>query len=149
MLENDELRIYDLIWKRAIASQMAEARLLRTTVEITGTGTNGEPAMLTASGKAIEFPGYLRAYVEGSDDPAAELDEQETLLPKLAVGERIHAPDNSTHVSSSPASTRRRIRRCRRRATPKRRWSSGSKRRASAARRRTRPRSGPFSGAGT
>ena len=93
VLEADELRIYDLIWKRAIASQMAEARMLRTTVEITGTGSDGEPAMLTASGKAIEFPGYLRAYVEGSDDPAAELDEQETLLPKLAVGDRIYAPD--------------------------------------------------------
>ena len=72
---------------------MADARLLRTAVEITGTGTDGQPAMLTASGKAIEFAGYLRAYVEGSDDPAAELDEQETLLPKLTVGERVQAPD--------------------------------------------------------
>jgi DNA topoisomerase-1 len=94
VLDNDALRIYDLIWKRALASQMAEARMLRTSVEITGTGTNGEPAVLTASGKAIEFAGYLRAYVEGSDDPAAELDEQETLLPKMSVGDRIHAPDN-------------------------------------------------------
>jgi DNA topoisomerase-1 len=93
-LENDELRIYDLIWKRAIASQMAEARMLRTSVEITGSGANGEKAILTASGKAIEFPGYLRAYVEGSDDPSAELDEKETLLPKVAIGDRIHAPDN-------------------------------------------------------
>ena len=98
VLDADELRIYDLIWKRAIASQMAEARMLRTTVEITGTGSDGQPAVLTASGKAIEFPGYLRAYVEGSDDPAAELDEQETLLPKLATGEQVHAPDNSTPV---------------------------------------------------
>jgi DNA topoisomerase-1 len=94
VLHNDSLRIYDLIWKRAIASQMAEARLLRTSIEITGEGTNGEPAVLTASGKAIEFAGYLRAYVEGSDDPAAELDERETVLPKLEVGEQVHAPDN-------------------------------------------------------
>src|SRR5688500_10621513 len=94
ILDGDELRIYDLIWKRAIASQMAEARMLRTSVEITGTGSDGQTAILTASGKAIEFPGYLRAYVEGSDDPAAELDEKETLLPKLTVGEKIHAPDN-------------------------------------------------------
>jgi DNA topoisomerase I len=93
ILEADELKIYELIWKRAIASQMVDARLLRTTAEITGTGSDGEPAVLTASGKAIEFAGYLRAYVEGSDDPAAELDEQETLLPKLSVGERIFAPD--------------------------------------------------------
>jgi DNA topoisomerase-1 len=93
VLDADAFRIYDMIWKRAIASQMAEARMLRTNVDITGTGTDGQPAVLTASGKAIEFPGYLRAYVEGSDDPAAELDEQETLLPKLTPGERIHAPD--------------------------------------------------------
>ncbi len=93
ILEGDELRIYDLIWKRAIASQMAEAQLLRTTVEITGRTAAGEDGIFTASGKAIEFPGYLRAYVEGSDDPAAELDERETLLPKLAVGDRVEAPD--------------------------------------------------------
>jgi DNA topoisomerase-1 len=93
VLESDELRIYELIWKRAIASQMAEARLLRTTVEITGRTASGQEGVFTASGKAIEFAGYLRAYVEGSDDPAAELDEQETLLPKLTVGDRVHAPD--------------------------------------------------------
>ncbi len=92
-LEYDELRLYELIWKRAIASQMAEARLLRTTVEITGKATHGELAVFTASGKAIEFPGFLRAYVEGSDDPSAQLDEQETLLPKMTVGDRIFAPD--------------------------------------------------------
>jgi DNA topoisomerase-1 len=92
-LDSDEMRLYDLIWKRAIASQMAEARLLRTSVEVTGTGANGQPAVLTASGKAIEFPGFLRAYVEGSDDPSAELGEQETILPKLTVGDRVHAPD--------------------------------------------------------
>ncbi|MGH7897250.1 MAG: type I DNA topoisomerase, partial [Candidatus Binatia bacterium] len=91
-LEADELKIYDLIWKRAIASQMTDARMLRTTVEITGQGTGGRPALLTASGKAIEFAGYLRAYVEGSDDPAAELDERETLLPKLTVGEQVQSP---------------------------------------------------------
>jgi DNA topoisomerase-1 len=94
VLDSDALRIYDLIWKRAIASQMADARLLRTAVEITGVGTDGQAAVLTASGKAIEFAGYLRAYVEGSDDPAAELDGQETLLPKLTAGDHIHRPDN-------------------------------------------------------
>ena len=110
VLEGDELRIYDLIWKRAIASQMADARMLRTSVEITGTGTDGERALLTASGKAIEFPGYLRAYVEGSDDPAAELDEKETLLPKLAVGDRIQAPDQLDAKFVVAVSRRRAIR---------------------------------------
>ena len=89
-LSGDDFRLYELIWKRTMASQMVDARVLRTTVEITGTGTNGEPAIFTASGKAIEFAGFRRAYVEGSDDPAAELEDQETVLPKLVVGARIN-----------------------------------------------------------
>ena len=93
VLENDELRIYELIWKRAVASQMTDARLLRTTVEITGPAADGTPCVFNASGKAIEFPGFLRAYVEGSDDPSAELGEQESVLPKLSVGDRVWSPD--------------------------------------------------------
>lgn len=88
-LSGDEFRLYELIWKRTMASQMVDARVLRTTVEITGAGIDGEPAIFTASGKAIEFAGFRRAYVEGSDDPTAELEDQETVLPKLAVGARV------------------------------------------------------------
>jgi len=93
ILESDEMRLYDLIWKRAVASQMADAKLLRTSVEITGETSNGTPATFNASGKAIEFAGYLRAYVEGSDDPSAELLEQDTVLPKLSVGDQVFSPD--------------------------------------------------------
>ncbi|MFA5908527.1 MAG: type I DNA topoisomerase [Vicinamibacterales bacterium] len=93
ILESDEMRIYDLIWKRAVASQMADAKLLRTSVEITGEASDGTPATFNASGKAIEFAGYLRAYVEGSDDPSAELLEQDTVLPKLSVGDQVWSPD--------------------------------------------------------
>ncbi len=93
ILESDEMRIYDLIWKRAVASQMADAKLLRTSVEITGETSDGTVATFNASGKAIEFAGYLRAYVEGSDDPSAELLEQDTVLPKLSVGDQVSAPD--------------------------------------------------------
>jgi DNA topoisomerase I len=93
ILESDELRVYELIWKRAVASQMADAKLLRTTVEITGETNDGAPVTFNASGKAIEFAGYLRAYVEGSDDPGAELAEQDTVLPKLAVGDQVWSPD--------------------------------------------------------
>ena len=93
ILESDELKVYELIWKRAVASQMADAKMLRTSVEITGETTDGGPATFTASGKAIEFPGYLRAYVEGSDDPSAELADQDTVLPKLAVGDQVWSPD--------------------------------------------------------
>lgn len=92
-LESDEMKIYELIWKRAVASQMADAKMLRTTVEITGETNDGAPVTFTASGKAIEFAGYLRAYVEGSDDPNAELAEQDTVLPKLAVGDQVWSPD--------------------------------------------------------
>ncbi len=93
ILESDELRVYELIWKRAVASQMTDARLLRTTVDITGTSADGAECVFTASGKAIEFAGFLRAYVEGSDDPSAELGEQETVLPKLSVGNQVWSPD--------------------------------------------------------
>jgi DNA topoisomerase-1 len=93
ILESDELKVYELIWKRAVASQMADAKLLRTSVEITGETNDGAPATFNASGKAIEFPGYLRAYVEGSDDPSAELADQDTVLPKLAVGDQVWSPD--------------------------------------------------------
>ena len=89
VLDSDSFKIYDLIWKRTMASQMVDARVLRTTLEISAKGPNGETATLTASGKAIEFAGFRRAYVEGSDDPAAELEEQEAILPQCAVGDRI------------------------------------------------------------
>ena len=69
---------------------MADARVLRTSLEITADGPDG-PAVFTASGKAIQFAGFLRAYVEGSDDPAAELGDQETVLPKLSVGDLVTA----------------------------------------------------------
>ncbi|MCV0403684.1 MAG: type I DNA topoisomerase [Chloroflexi bacterium] len=84
----DEINLYELIWKRAVASQMADARLSRTTLEITASAPDGD-YVFTASGKAVTFAGFLRAYVEGSDDPAAELGDQETILPRLSVGDRV------------------------------------------------------------
>jgi DNA topoisomerase I len=95
VLDSDEQRIYELIWKRTMASQMVDARVLRTSIEISAKGPGGENAVLTASGKAIEFAGFRRAYVEGSDDPAAELEEQEAILPQCKVGDQIHAAANA------------------------------------------------------
>jgi DNA topoisomerase-1 len=89
VLDNDDLKIYELIWKRTMASQMVDARVLRTTVEISAKAPGGDVAVLTASGKAIEFAGFRRAYVEGSDDPIAELEEQEAILPQCSVGDQI------------------------------------------------------------
>ena len=90
VLDPDDLKVYDLVWKRTMASQMVDARVLRTSVEISAKGPEGQTAVLTASGKAIEFAGFRRAYVEGSDDPAAELEEQEVILPQCKAGDLIH-----------------------------------------------------------
>jgi DNA topoisomerase-1 len=98
VLDPDDFKIYDLIWKRTMASQMVDARVLRTTIEISATADGGQVAVMTASGKAIEFPGFRRAYVEGSDDPAAELEEQEAILPQCKVGDPIHT-DGSTPIT--------------------------------------------------
>src|SRR5918992_4282273 len=89
VLDADDLKLYDLIWKRTMASQMVDARVLRTTVEVSAKGPEGETAVLTSAGKVFEFAGFRRAYVEGSDDPAAELEEQEAVLPQMAVGDRV------------------------------------------------------------
>jgi DNA topoisomerase I len=106
VLDPDEVRVYELIWKRTMASQMVDARVLRTTLEISAKGPNGETAFFTASGKAIEFAGFRRAYVEGSDDPAAELEEQEAILPQCNVGDRIHS-DGSTPITLIGAEPKR------------------------------------------
>ncbi|HEY3383242.1 MAG TPA: type I DNA topoisomerase [Vicinamibacterales bacterium] len=95
VLDADELRLYDLIWKRTMASQMPDARILKTTVELTATGPDDEPCALTATGKAIEFAGYRRAYVEGSDDPDSELEAQETILPAFKEGDLVVAPGSA------------------------------------------------------
>ena len=82
-LSGRELQLYDLIWKRTVATQMAEARQTQITVAL-----QIEDAGFRSSGKRIDFAGYLRAYVEGSDDPEAALEDREVILPPLQVGDR-------------------------------------------------------------
>ena len=89
VLDADDLKLYDLIWKRTMASQMPDARVRRTTLEFSADLPSGETAIFTASGKTIEFAGFRRAYVEGSDDPQAELEDQETVLPACRVGDLV------------------------------------------------------------
>ncbi|WP_309572287.1 topoisomerase C-terminal repeat-containing protein, partial [Deinococcus sp.] len=84
-------RLYDLIWKRTVACQMADARGRSLRVRLGGTTKTGEEVALSASGRTIDFPGFLRAYVEGSDDPSAALEDRETPLPPLREGERVTA----------------------------------------------------------
>lgn len=77
-----DLALYDLIWKRTVACQMADSRQTQITVQL-----QVEDAGFRSSGKRIDFPGYLRAYVEGSDDPDAALEDQEVILPTMKVGD--------------------------------------------------------------
>src|SRR5207302_9184375 len=101
----DERRLYDLIWKRTVASQMADARIRRVTLRLMATSTTGEQATFQASGRTIEFPGYSRAYVEGADDPDAELEDRETILPPLEEGATVACRElrPSGHTTQPPA----------------------------------------------
>jgi DNA topoisomerase-1 len=82
-LSGRELQLYDLIWKRTVATQMAEVQQLNITVQL-----QVEDAGFRATGKRIVFPGFFRAYVEGSDDPDAAIESQEVILPALRSGDR-------------------------------------------------------------
>jgi DNA topoisomerase-1 len=95
-----ELALYDLIWKRTVATQMAEARQTHITVQI-----EVDDAIFRASGKRIDFPGFFRAYVEGSDDPDAAIEDQEVLLPRLAVGDGVNCGELEAigHETQPPA----------------------------------------------
>ncbi|MQA89899.1 MAG: type I DNA topoisomerase [Gemmatimonas sp.] len=83
-LSGREAAVYELIWKRTVASQMAEARVTQISAII-----SAEDATFRASGKRIEFPGFFRAYVEGSDDPEAALEDREEPLPDLSEGDLL------------------------------------------------------------
>jgi DNA topoisomerase-1 len=92
-LERDQLRLYELIWKRTLASQMRDATGVKTDVTLSAKTTGHGPAVFATSGKSITFPGFLRAYVEGSDDPRADMPDRETILPRLAVGQQLIATE--------------------------------------------------------
>ncbi|WP_339095912.1 type I DNA topoisomerase [Deinococcus sp. VB343] len=104
-LTGDEWRLYDLIWKRTIACQMADARGRSLRVRLSGQTTKGTAVGLNASGRTIEFPGFLRAYVEGSDDPAAALEDRDTPLPPLKEGDTVQASEvkAESHDTQPPA----------------------------------------------
>jgi DNA topoisomerase-1 len=89
-LETDERRLYELIWQRTVASQMTDARGTSASIRLAGTA-DGSAVELAASGKVITFPGFLRAYVEGADDPDAELEDRERRLPVLEQGDVLDA----------------------------------------------------------
>jgi len=116
-LSGDELRLYELVWKRTVASQMNDATgtsaQIRLVADVPATGSDGAPnavavgevAEFSASGRVIAFPGFLRAYVEGEDDPDAELADREVVLPALAVGDVVEgsAFEPGSHTTQPPA----------------------------------------------
>jgi DNA topoisomerase-1 len=104
-LDADELRLYELIWMRTIACQMADARGQKVALRMTATSSAGEDAVFSASGRTIEFPGFLRAYVEGADDPDAELEDRESPVPPVREGDnaRCDSLAPSGHTTQPPA----------------------------------------------
>ncbi len=91
-LDSDGFRLYELIWQRTVASQMADARGTTLSLRIAGTTTNGREATFAASGRTITFPGFLKAYVETVDELAGgEADDAESRLPQLRQGQRVDA----------------------------------------------------------
>ena len=103
-LSGMDAKIYDLIWKRTVATQMADAELEFTNATIDAQ-TDTEKATFKANGKRILFPGYFRAYVEGTDDPEAALDDQDNPLPVLNESDPLECLDTEpkSHETKPPA----------------------------------------------
>ena len=104
-LSGDEFRLYELVWKRTVASQMKDATGESVSVRVAGRSSSGEDVEFGASGKIINFYGFLKAYVEGSDDPNAELDDNQRRLPPLAEAEALVAESlaPAEHATRPPA----------------------------------------------
>ncbi len=105
-LDADEFRLYELIWQRTVASQMADARGTTLSLRISGESSDGQQVVFGASGRTITFAGFLKAYVESLDDLAGgEADDAESRLPQLEEGQRVDAKDLTAdgHTTSPPA----------------------------------------------
>ncbi|MCW2588233.1 MAG: topoisomerase bacterial [Mycobacterium sp.] len=105
-LDSDEFRLYELIWQRTVASQMADARGTTLSLRISGTARSGEQVVFNASGRTITFAGFLKAYVESLDEQAGgEADDAESRLPNLTQGQRVDATGLTAdgHTTSPPA----------------------------------------------
>jgi DNA topoisomerase I len=104
-LGGDEFRLYELIWMRTVASQMKDAEGRSVSIRLGGRASSGEDCVFSATGRVITFHGFLKAYVEGSDDPNAESDDRETRLPAVAEGDPVSAASlkASGHETKPPA----------------------------------------------
>ena len=103
-LTGEQFRLYELIWMRTVASQMKDATGQSVSVRIGGAASSGEDVVFSASGRVITFHGFLKAYVEGTDDGGAK-DDAETRLPALNEGDRVSAASLSAngHETKPPS----------------------------------------------
>jgi DNA topoisomerase I len=101
-LSTEEFNVYDLIWKRTVASQMADVRGQTVSVRITGDASDGRTTEFTTAGTVITFRGFLLAYEEGRDEPSG--DAEEKVLPPLAEGDALNASalEPEGHSTSPP-----------------------------------------------
>jgi DNA topoisomerase I len=104
-LTGAEYRLYELIWMRTIASQMKDAEGRSVSIRLEAAATSGELCEFTSSGRVITFHGFLKAYVEGADDPSTQTDDQQTRLPDVAEGDVLAASqvEASGHETKPPA----------------------------------------------
>ncbi|WP_129841581.1 type I DNA topoisomerase [Streptomyces sp. RFCAC02] len=104
-LTGDQYRLYELIWKRTVASQMKDAVGQSVAVRVGGTATDGRDCEFSATGKVITFHGFLKAYVESTDDPGADSDDRERRLPQVTEGDRLTARsvEADGHATKPPA----------------------------------------------
>jgi DNA topoisomerase-1 len=104
-LSGDEFRLYELIWMRTIASQMKDAKGNTLTIRLGGPAATGEDVVFSASGRTITFHGFLRAYVESTDDTDDDRDDQETRLPNVTEGATVSAASlrASGHETKPPS----------------------------------------------
>jgi len=105
-LNTDEFKLYELIWQRTVASQMADAKGTTMSVRITGAAASGEQVAFASSGRTITFPGFLSAYVETVDEQAGgQADDEERRLPTLTQGQSLTAAELSAdgHSTNPPA----------------------------------------------
>jgi DNA topoisomerase I len=104
-LSGDEFRLYELIWMRTVASQMKDAEGRSVTIRLGGAAESGEDCVFSASGRVITFHGFLKAYVEGSDDPDTDSDDRDTRLPAVTEGDLVSAASvkASGHETKPPA----------------------------------------------
>nr|WP_093086861.1 type I DNA topoisomerase [Pseudonocardia oroxyli] len=105
-VDGDDFRLYELIWQRTVASQMADARGTTVSIRINGTAATGEEVVFASSGRTITFPGFLKAYVETVEESSNEqADDAESRLPNLTEGQALTAAELSPegHSTNPPA----------------------------------------------